>query len=219
MDDYCNVAYAYVPQLGFTRLQWNGNGGAKVSRVFTGQSEQLCDGCRTIPLVQDIDLTELVRSVGYCCDHQLFGVMVDLDVTDIQWVPESVYHRSRHGQDLNLSPYDLLALLYMGTKWDRWNLEVASYEAPMWWRATLSVRNPFDDEQWLEPVVIDAGHVRTMLRTAESLMPIDVPAAELLRALMSADHRGVGDAMRAVRPSSADLILQYAIFGKAVFHG
>ncbi|WP_030372874.1 hypothetical protein [Streptomyces rimosus] len=215
---YQNVAFGYVLHAGLLRLEWSNEGSVRATRVFTGQTTENCQACREGAWwgPHDADPQALLEALVYCNDGDLFGQAVELEPEHCIWGTESMYRRARHGGDLGLGPDGLLELLCRGSLWYWWQIKVENLEGPTYWQAELRAEGPRWD--WLGPVTVDAGDVRLMLRTASALMPADCRAASAVVDLMQLSKQRTAAIVRELDHDHADLILQYAVFGR-VIHG
>lgn len=212
--DYRDVAYGYVSGLGFVQLQWNPDGRVKATQVFTAEIAESCEKCDEPIPDGDADPDEVLRRLARCHDQLLFG-HCDWWVYAC-WGTDSMYRRARHGADLRLTADELLAVLLGAARSDAWRLDVRYYEAPCAWDAYLWAAQPGSTTDWFGPVLVDAGHVRTMLRAADHLMPPSREGAELLARLLSNERAAAFEAVENLTPDVADRILRYAAFGREV---
>ncbi|MFE7113957.1 hypothetical protein ACFU99_00810 [Streptomyces sp. NPDC057654] len=216
--DYRNVAYGHVPQLGFIELRWNPGGGIRVAQAYTRERVELCDSCAQTPVRPDATPGEILGIAAYCGDGVLFGIRIeDIDKAAI-WGPESFYRRARNWEDMGISAAGLLAVLHRAAWSPWWRVEAVPFEkGSANWMARLSMADPLTFREFLGPVNVDAGAVRSMLRTAQHLMPEDCPARGVLDALMTDDPTLAAKALRLLSTRDADMILQYAAFGREAF--
>ncbi|GGP71959.1 hypothetical protein [Streptomyces melanogenes] len=208
------MAFGYVPQAGYVRLQWNPEGGIRATRVFTGQTMDLCARC-DFPIPHEAEPEHLFMALATCNKHSLFGAPSAWDRYDALWGDESMHRRARHGHGLGITSDDLLRVLETAAKWGRIRVEVEHLQGPQVWQARMWVRHPDEDQEAeLGPVVVDAGDVRTMLRAADYLMPKDSYAAGELIDLMQLDADRITQFIdEELHPAQADAILCLAIFG------
>ncbi|MFE7313833.1 hypothetical protein ACFU7T_12100 [Streptomyces sp. NPDC057555] len=141
----------------------------------------------------------------------LFGEQDGLDFAT--WGTDSMYRHARHGADMRLTDDELLAVLLTAVRSRAWCVQVFHHLGPATWEATLWPAVP----AWGGYAVkVDAGQVRTMLRTADHLMPPACEGAEVLRHLLSSDRAVASEAVEQLTPRMADRIMRYAAYGREV---
>ncbi|GAA0579548.1 hypothetical protein [Streptomyces crystallinus] len=208
--EYRNVAFGYVPQAGYVRLEWSYEGGIRATRVFTGQTMVLCREC-DFAIPQDAEPQALFHALAYCNEHSLFGEPATWSHYEALWGDESMHRRARHPHGMGISSDGLLRVLQAAAKLGRIRVEVERLQGPRVWQARMWVRHPDEhQEAELGPVQVDAGDVRTMLRAASYLMPKNGYAEAELSSLMSPNP---GYAAQELYMDDADVILCLAMFG------
>ncbi|AYV29621.1 hypothetical protein ACFWNE_06780 [Streptomyces goshikiensis] len=216
---YDNLAYGYVPRAGFVRLEWNVDGRVKATRAFTGESMTRCLQHQE-PIPPDTGPDELLARLAVCNDHLLFGRTVIYDPDEVTWGDDSMQRRARHGGDMGITSDDLLRLLQHAALLGRFRIDVTFYEAPAYWAARLWTAAPEGEGEFLGPVSIDAGDVRSMLRTADHLMRGYTRAESALVDLMQKDADRVTQFIdEGLEPEDAEAIMQFAVFGGLVLAG
>ncbi|MFD9792362.1 hypothetical protein ACFWXK_15585 [Streptomyces sp. NPDC059070] len=211
--EYRNVAFGYVPQAGYLRLQWNPEGGIRGTRIFTGQTIDLCAGC-DFPIPHEAEPEDLFIALAACNEYRLFGEGRTEGWYETLWGDDSMYRRARDGHGLAITSDGLLRVLTTAAKWGRIRVEVERLRGPQFWQARMWVLHPEEDQEpELGPVIVDAGDVRTMLRAARHLMPVGGQNADQLDGLMSSDAGQVARVLEDLYMSDADTILSLAIFG------
>ncbi|MEV6673260.1 hypothetical protein [Streptomyces sp. NPDC051162] len=217
--EFHNEAFAFIPGVGVSQLEWNASGAAQLTRVYTGEVVGTCGYCPAIDLHQDEGPNEVLRLVARCQDHEsaFSGPYTELAGVEVEWADPSMYRRAHSEADIKLSRAELLCLLMYATKADWWRLQVEMGGPSGEDRViTLQARNPDDVFEWLEQVQVRAGDVRMMLRAAVQLMPRHHEAAEPLRALLQPERHLASAAIAQLSPAAADAVLQYTVFGGEV---
>lgn len=217
--EFRNEAYAFIPGVGVSRLEWNESGTARLTRVYTDEVVGTCGYCPVADLHQDEGPNEVLLLVARCQDHEsaFSGPYIELAGAEVEWADPSMYRRAQCETDIKLSRVELLRVLIQAAKADWWRLQVEMGGPSGEDRViTLQARNPDDAFEWLEPVQVRAGDVRMMLRAAMQLMPPHHEAAGLLRALLQPEQRLASAAVAQLSSATADAALQYAVFGNEV---
>ncbi|MFJ8384758.1 hypothetical protein ACIQ9Q_09635 [Streptomyces sp. NPDC094438] len=211
--EYRNVAFGYVPQAGYVRLEWAPNGDIKATRMFTGQTMDLC-GLAHGSIPEDAEPQALFEALASDNEHSLFGEPATWSRYEALWGDDSMHRRARHGNGMGITSDSLLKVLQKAASWDRIEIAVEHLEAPAAWQAGMHVPNPHREGEWFDPVLVDAGDLRTMLRTADYLIPADSVVAGAVVDLLQADGARVAKFIEHdLAPYEAEFILEWAIFG------
>ncbi|MFJ4474818.1 hypothetical protein [Streptomyces xanthochromogenes] len=211
--EYRNVAFGYVPQAGYTRLQWNYEGDIKGTRMFTGQTMDL-GGKDYGPIPVDAEPQVLFEALAAYNGHELFGEPPTWCLYEALWGDDSMHRRARHDHGLGISSDGLLTVLQKACSWDRIEIAVEHLQAPAAWQAGMHVPDPCREGEWFDPVLVQAGDVRTMLRAADYLIPEDSTVADVVVDLLQPDKARVAKFIEHdLTPLQAEAILEWAIFG------
>ncbi|MFI6685394.1 hypothetical protein [Streptomyces sp. NPDC050485] len=214
--EYRNVAFGYVPQAGYVRLEWNCEGDIKATRMFTGQTMDLCGEAHG-PIPEEATPQALFEALAACNGHALFGEPATWSRYEALWGDDSMHRRARHGHGMGITSDSLLKVLQKAASWDRIEIAVEQLQAPAAWQAGMHVPKPHVDGEWFEPVLVDAGDVRTMLRTADYLMPEDSLVAGVVVDLLQTDGARVAKFIEHdLTPYEAEATLEWAIFGSGL---
>ncbi|MFK0295456.1 hypothetical protein ACIQU6_33995 [Streptomyces sp. NPDC090442] len=112
---------------------------------------------------------------------------------------------------MRLTDDELLAVLLIAVRSRTWCIHLIHHVAPVAWEANVWPARP---ARGMRVVKLDAGQVRTMLRTADHLMPPESEGAEVVGRLLNNDRATASEAVEQLTPQIADRVMRYAAYGR-----